>query len=81
MRGSRQDYIAIAEYRAGTITRKEAERKLHTHSDFFEEYLLMLSEDATELEQERDDQIRRYGYVVSGDDRCVDRDYTGRRCI
>jgi len=81
MRGSRQDYIAIAEYLAGKITRKEAARKLHVHSDFFEEYLRMLAEDATELEQEREDQIRKYGYVVSGDDSCVDREYTGRRCI
>ena len=79
MRGSREDYIAIAEYRAGTITRKEAERKLHTHSDFFEEYLLMLSEDATELEQEREDQIRKYGHVIPDEDWKVDRDYTGRR--
>jgi len=81
MRGSRQDYIAIAEYRAGTITRKEAARKLHAHPDFFEEYMRMLLEDATELEQEREEEIRRYGRVISVDDRCVDRDYTGRRCI
>ena len=81
MRGSRQDYIAIAEYRRGTITKEEAARKLHAHPDFFEEYMRMLSEDATEMEQERDDQIRKYGYVISGDDSCVDREYTGRRCI
>ena len=81
MSGSRQDYIAIAEYLAGTITKEAAARKLHVHSDFFEAYLDMLAEDATELEQELEDQMRKYGYVVSGDDSCVDRDYTGRRCI
>ena len=75
------DYKAIAEYRAGTITRKEAERKLHTHPEFFEEYIRMVTEDWNEFDQERDDKMRKYGYVISGDDRCVDREYTGRRCI
>ena len=81
MRGSRQDYIAIAEYRKGEITKAEAARKLHAHPDFFEEYIRMITEEWNEFEQERDDQIRKYGYVVSGDDSCVDREYTGRRCI
>ena len=80
-RGSRQDYIAIAEYRAGTITRKETARRLHCTLDFMDEFIRMVTEDWNEFDQERDDQMRKYGYIISGDDRCVDREYTGRRCI
>jgi len=79
MRGSRQDYIAIAEYRRGTITKEEAARKLHCTLDFMDEFIRMVTEDWNVFDQERDDQIRKYGHVIPDEDWKVDRDYTGRR--
>ena len=81
MRGSREDYITIAEYRKGLITRKEAAKKLYCVPEFFFEYINLLTEDPQGIESEQQEEMRRYGRIISGDDRCVDRDYTGRRCI